>query len=244
MKSVVLLSGGLDSAVSLACALQESTVKLCLTMDYGQRAAAREIGAAAALAAYYNLEHKIIELPFLKQITSTALVNEEQAIPAPGLADLDDPFAAGESAAAVWVPNRNGLFINIAACFAEALDCNLIVAGFNREEAKTFPDNSIPFVEGINKALAHSTRNRVRVLSYTQRLDKADIVRLGQKLGVPWQFIWSCYYGGKTMCGECESCRRFFRAMGAANQSLVVGNKKSEKQTVNHRPETSGRRRT
>jgi len=216
VKSIVLLSGGLDSAVNLAYARRESVVRLCLTMDYGQRAAAKEIGAAAALAAYYNLEHRIIELPFLKQITATALVNEERAIPRPGPADLDDPAAAGETAAAVWVPNRNGLFVNIAACFAEALDCALIIAGFNREEAKTFPDNSISFVEGVNAALAYSTGNRVRVLSYTQRLDKADIVRLGERLGVPWQFVWSCYSGGKTMCGECESCRRFFRALEAA----------------------------
>ncbi len=222
MKSIVLLSGGLDSAVNLAYARQESAVRLCLTMDYGQRAAAKEIGAAAALAAYYNLEHKIIELPFLKQITPTALVDEERAVPRPGPADLDDPVAAADTAAAVWVPNRNGLFINIAACYAEVLDCALIVTGFNREEAQTFPDNSISFVENINEALACSTRNRVKVISYTQRLDKTDIVRLGQRLGVPWQFVWSCYYGGKTMCGECESCRRFFRAIAAAGRQAAA----------------------
>lgn len=216
MKSIVLLSGGLDSAVALAYARQESAVALCLTMDYGQRAAAREIGAAAALAAYYNVPHQIIELPFLKQVTATALVNREQDVPAPDDAALDDPVAAARTAAAVWVPNRNGLFINIAACYAEALGGALIITGFNREEARTFPDNSILFVERINAALASATRNRVRVVSYTQRLDKVEIVRLGQRLKIPWQFIWSCYYGGQTMCGKCESCRRFFRAKAAA----------------------------
>ncbi len=215
-KSVVLLSGGLDSAVSLAYALQESRVELCLTIDYGQRAAAREIGAAAALAAYYNLSHRVIELPFLKEITSTALVNRGKTIPARGKEALDDPEAAFESASAVWVPNRNGLFINIAACFAEALGCALVVTGFNKEEAQTFPDNSVSFVERANEALAYSTKNCVRVVSYTQRLDKVDIVRLGKRLNVPWQFIWSCYYGEEKMCRECESCRRFFRAMEAA----------------------------
>lgn len=220
MKSIILLSGGLDSAVSLVYAQQESTVELCLTMDYGQRAAAKEIGAAAALAAYYNLAHKVIELPFFKQIASGALVNREQVIPTPIEEELDDPVAAEESAAAVWVPNRNGLLINIAACFAEALGCVLIVTGFNKEEARTFPDNSLPFVEKMNETLAYSTRGHVRVISYTQRLDKVDIVRLGQRLKIPWQFIWSCYYGGKTMCGRCESCRRFQRAMKAANTSL------------------------
>jgi len=213
MKCTVLLSGGLDSSVSLAYALRENTVELCLTMDYGQRAAKREIEAAAALAAYYKLKHKVIELPFLQQITSTALVNPASKIPDLSKKILDDRIVTGESAMAVWVPNRNGLFINIAACFAEMLNCELIITGFNREEAKTFPDNSFPFVESINEALAYSTINKVKVLSYTQRLDKAGIVRLGQRLRIPWQLVWSCYYGGETICGKCESCRRFLRAM-------------------------------
>lgn len=216
MRSVVLLSGGLDSAVSLAHALREGRVKICLTMDYGQRAAAREINAAAALADYYELEHRVVELPFLREITSTALVNRSAIVPEPANETLDDLVPAQASAAAVWVPNRNGLFINVAASFAETLDCELVVTGFNKEEALTFPDNSTAFVDRVNEALAYSTRNRVRVVSYTQRLNKADIVRLGQQLKVPWRLLWSCYYGGRTMCGNCESCRRFFRAMEAA----------------------------
>lgn len=212
MRCVVLLSGGLDSAVSLAYALREGTVELCLTMDYGQRAAARELEAAAGLAAYYGVPHRIVELPFLKEITSSSLVNRERPLPALRKKDLEDPVFTEESAAAVWVPNRNGLFVNIAACFAEALECGLVVAGFNSEEAQTFPDNSVSFVESVNGALAFSTKRRVRVVSYTQRLTKTDIVRLGQRLGVPWRLLWSCYSGGKTMCGKCESCLRFFRA--------------------------------
>ena len=216
MRSVVLLSGGLDSAVSLAHALREGTVKLCLTMDYGQRAATREISAAAALADYYDIEHRVVELPFLREVTSTALVNRSTVVPEPVDEILDDPVHAKASAAAVWVPNRNGLFINIAASFAEALDCELVVTGFNREEALSFPDNSAAFVSKVNDALAYSTANQVRVISYTQRLNKVDIVRLGQRLKVPWRLLWSCYYGGRSMCGKCESCRRFFRALEAA----------------------------
>lgn len=213
MKCIVLLSGGLDSSVSLAYALRENKVELCLTMDYGQRAAKKEIGASAALADYYKLNHKVIELPFLQQITITALVNSTRDIPDLTGKALDDRTSAEESALAVWVPNRNGLFINIAACFAETLACELIIAGFNKEEAKTFPDNSFPFVKSMNEALTHSTKNKVKVLSYTQRLDKAGIVRLGQRLQIPWQFIWSCYFGGEAACGKCESCQRFQRAM-------------------------------
>ncbi|MCS5695867.1 7-cyano-7-deazaguanine synthase QueC [Desulfofundulus thermocisternus] len=215
MKSVVLLSGGLDSTVSMAQALIEGEVQLCLTIDYGQRAAAKEIAAAQALAAHYNLAHRVISLPFLADVTTTSLVNRKVIIPEPE-GELDNPQQARTRAKAVWVPNRNALFINIAACFAEALGCEQVVTGFNREEAAAFPDNSIDFIEAINLSLSYSTANKIRVVSYTARLNKTEIVRLGQRLKIPWHLLWSCYYGGETMCGRCESCRRFMRAMSAA----------------------------
>ncbi len=216
MKSVVLLSGGLDSAVSFACALQETEVILSLTFDYGQRAAAKEQQAAAALSSHYNIGHRTLEVPFLKEITNTALVSEQAELPLLSTAELDDYSLSSASAASVWVPNRNGLFINIAACFAEALQCDLIVTGFNREEAATFPDNSAEFVKAANSSLSYSTINKVRVVSYTQRLDKVEIIQLGLKLVLPFKYIWSCYRGESKACGRCESCLRFARAAKAA----------------------------
>ncbi len=209
IKSIVLLSGGLDSAVSLAYALKETDVFLCITFDYGQRAAKRENLAAAALAGHYKLRHKIIELPFLKEITGSALVAHDKELPEPGKVGLTDLNLSREAAASVWVPNRNGLFINIAAAFAEAFQCDQVITGFNCEEAVTFPDNSLEFVNATTSALSYSTLNKVKVISYTQRLDKVDIIKLGMKLGVPFQYIWSCYRGGDKMCGRCESCLRF-----------------------------------
>lgn len=221
LKSVVLLSGGLDSTVSLAQAMQESKVELCLTMDYGQRAAPREIKAAKEICLYYRTPHQVIELPFLKQITHTALINREAKVPEPAEESLNDLTVTRSTATAVWVPNRNGLFINLAACFAESLGCNLIVTGFNREEAATFPDNSEDFVHAVNQALNFTLNSRkVKVVSYTQRLDKVEIVYLGQRLGIPWGLLWSCYFGGQAACGQCESCLRYRRACKLANFSL------------------------
>ncbi|MCG9967637.1 7-cyano-7-deazaguanine synthase QueC [Pelotomaculum terephthalicicum JT] len=216
MKGIVLLSGGLDSAVSLACALRESDIVLCLTFDYGQRASQNEIKAAASLAGHYRLRHQVVEVPFLRDITGTALVKSDLELPEPEITALDEKTAAGASAAQVWVPNRNGLFINIAAAFAESNDAQLVVTGFNSEEAATFPDNSAGFVRAINDSLYYSTLNHVGVVSYTQRLDKADILKLGIKMSVPFQHIWSCYRGGEKMCGRCESCLRLKRAADLA----------------------------
>ncbi|BAF59583.1 MAG: 7-cyano-7-deazaguanine synthase QueC [Pelotomaculum sp.] len=220
MRSIVLLSGGLDSAVSLACSLQGGEVCLCLTFDYGQKAAEREKKAAAALAAHYKLRHRVIELPFLKEITSTALVSETSELPAAEEEELDENEASRSSAALVWVPNRNGVFINIAAAFAEAYRCDLVVTGFNREEAASFPDNSPEFVVAANASLSYSTLNKVRVASYTQGLNKTEIVKLGMNMGVPFDLIWSCYGGAEKMCRRCESCLRFIRAAKTAGLQL------------------------
>lgn len=217
MKGVVLLSGGLDSAVCLAHGVRDGTVILCLTFDYGQQAAQREVEAAAALSRHYGVPHCTISLPFLAQVTSTALGTGAD-LPEPEVTALDDPGQAASTALRVWVPNRNGVFINVAAAFAEHLGADAVVAGFNREEAAAFPDNSAGFVAAATAALGYSTLNRVRVVSYTQHLDKTEIVRLGKRLRVPFELMWSCYRGGAEICGRCESCLRFLRALAAGEE--------------------------
>jgi 7-cyano-7-deazaguanine synthase len=106
----------------------------------------------------------------------------------------------------VWIPNRNGVFINIAAAYAERNSCDTIVTGFNREEAEEFPDNSIEYVERVNRALAMSTRNGVRVESFTIDLDKRAILRWGSVRAALDRV--ECYRSGERMCGRCASCRR------------------------------------
>lgn len=220
-QSIVLLSGGLDSAVSLATAKERTEVKLALTFDYGQRAAGQEIKAARNLCRFYKVTHRIIELPWLAEVTTTSLVDRGRDVPFP---DLDRDDQAG-LARAVWVPNRNGVFINIAASLAEALNYDLIVAGFNAEEAATFPDNSVPFLEAVNLSLTYSTLSYPKVVSYTSRLDKPGIVSLGKELGAPLDKIWSCYLGEELMCGRCESCRRCIRAFKKAGHWDLIGEK-------------------
>ncbi|MHB8172141.1 MAG: 7-cyano-7-deazaguanine synthase QueC [Thermincolia bacterium] len=214
MRSIVLLSGGLDSAVCLARGVKETEVVLGLTFDYGQRASVQEIRAASSLATHYGIEHRVIQLPFLAEITKTSLVNPEEDVPKLSREQLDDREGTTLfTAAKVWVPNRNGLFINIAACFGESLNCRLIITGYNREEASTFPDNSPEFIQAVNQALNYSTQNKAKVLSYTQDLDKIEIARLGQQLNLPFHLVWSCYHGDAEMCGTCESCQRLARAL-------------------------------
>jgi len=211
-RSVVLLSAGLDSAVNLQRAAHDTAITLALTFDYGQLAAEREIAAARAMCRRLRVRHRVIRLPWLRGISRAAITRDERAIPQPRPGDLDSAVAQ-QTARAVWVPNRNGVFVSIAAAFAEVLDCDLIVAGFNAEEGATFPDNSPQFVRAANRALRLSTQRHPRLTSYTQELDKAGIVRLGRAMGAPLDLVWSCYRGGEEHCWRCESCLRLKRAL-------------------------------
>ena len=215
-RSVVLLSGGLDSAANLAlCRLHDEPV-LALTADYGQRAARREIDAARALAQEYGVEHKVIDLQWLGALGGSSLTDPSQAMPEIAARDLDNTAVAEQTARGVWVPNRNGVLINVAAAFAERTGCSQVVVGFNREEAQTFPDNSGDFMLRATSALELSTRNGVEVRCYTMRMDKREIVAELRAKAPSFRFglVWSCYEGAAERCGVCESCRRFARAVG------------------------------
>lgn len=222
MRSIVLLSGGLDSTVAMVAALQNSSIELALTFDYGQRAAKREAVAAAAIARYYGLKHRIMAVDFLKEITTTSLVDQAANVPILTLDSLDNEKITRDTANKVWVPNRNGLFINMAAAFAEATGCSQVITGFNAEEGKTFPDNTPEYMAAASLALSYSTQNSVKVCSPTVNLTKAAIITLGNQLAVPFHLLWSCYHGAQLMCGQCESCLRLKRALQQAGLAATV----------------------
>ena len=218
MRAISLLSGGLDSVVATTAVAREGTVELALTFDYGQRAAPAEVRAAQAVCRALAIPHRAIELPWLAEVTGTALVDRSAPLPELAADELDDAGKTHASAAAVWVPNRNGVFVNVAAAFAESLGCEAVVCGFNAEEGRTFPDNTPEFAAAATEALAFSTMNHVRVVSPTQDLTKAEIVALGRRLGAPLAHVWSCYEPGPEPCGRCESCLRSQRAMAEAGR--------------------------
>lgn len=202
VKSIALVSGGLDSLVSLARAVAERDVRAVMFFDYGQRARASERVSAMSAADYYGLSFLDADLRWLESLAPVGM-RASRAGDADALATLDE----------VWIPNRNGVFVNTAAAYAESYGCQTVVTGFNREEAQEFPDNSRAYVDRANAALALSTRNGVRVESFTLDLDKRAIVRLGLELKAPLSIVWSCYRSGPKMCGRCASCARLRGAL-------------------------------
>ena len=204
-RAVALMSGGIDSIVSLAAAVAVCDVRLALFFDYGQPAVERERQAVLGAVNYYSIPFREISLPWLGELMPTELREAHLNGSTSGT-----PLNRLES---VWIPNRNGILTNCAAAFAEAYRYHYVVTGFNSEEAEEFPDNRREFVARLNRGLILSTRNGVRVVSFTQNLLKAEIIHLGMKLSAPLSIAWSCYEGGARMCGTCSSCLKLKNAI-------------------------------
>lgn len=224
--AVIVLSGGLDSTVAAYMAAETARIDLAITFDYGQKARRRELAAGYAVAQRLGAVHRTVELPFFRAISTGALLEQGLKLPEPKTADLDDVEGARASAKAVWVPNRNGIMIAVAAAWAEKIGAAYIVLGFNAEEAATFPDNSQAFIDRQNAALEYSTANGVKILAPTAAMTKIQIVAWARDHQVPLELVWSCYDGDDLPCGRCESCRRFDRAVDAVGIRALVHEKR------------------
>ena len=213
-KGIILLSGGLDSLVSLGVGIEKYGISLALTFDYGQKAVEQEISTSKNICDYYKIEHKVIKLDWLKEVTHTALVSNED-LPE----GIDNPE---QSAKSVWVPNRNGLFLNIAGSFADGNDYDYIIIGANKEEGQTFPDNTQEFIDKINAEFEYSTQKHPKVVAPLINSDKNDIVKLALEHKIPLEFVRSCYASGKKHCGKCESCTRLKNALIANGDTHYI----------------------
>lgn len=216
--AIILLSGGLDSVVSLAVLKNKYSKILALTFNYGQKSFIQEKRASEKIANYYSLEHRIIDLDWLSGISSSAL-NTPEEVPNVLKSDLDN---LSDFSNTVWVPNRNGLFINIAACYADSYNYDTIIIGANKEESATFKDNSTEFISAINLSLLNSTCSKVQVDAPLINMSKQEIVRLGIELDIPFEYVFSCYNGNNNHCGKCESCQRLTRALEQNNRIDII----------------------
>jgi 7-cyano-7-deazaguanine synthase len=215
-KAVVLLSSGLDSSVNLFEAVKAHAVVMALTFNYGQKAGPAEIRSAGRLSDFVKVPHKVIELPFFRDFNRSSLIVKAEKVPTGDAVKINDMKTSQETAKSVWVPNRNGILLNIAAGFAEALGAEYVIPGFNLEEAQTFPDNTEDYMGALSNSFSYSTANKVKVKCFTSSMNKTEIVKKGQELGLPFEMIWPCYFTGDKWCGQCESCQRSKNAMKKA----------------------------
>lgn len=221
--AILLLSGGLDSVVSLALVRNEYNNILALTFDYGQKSFEKEKKSSSEIAKYYKIKHQIIKLDWLKDISKSSL-NTNTDIPNLDITELDNRCLTEKTAQSVWVPNRNGLFINISACYAEALGYNTIIIGANKEEAATFKDNSLNFINAVNTSIKNSTNVEIKVAAPLINKTKQEIVKCAIEYKIPFNLINSCYNKVEGHCGKCESCLRLKRALEQNNRTDIIKN--------------------
>lgn len=213
---VVLFSGGLDSTTALAWALGRYDDVRALTFDYGQRHRV-EIGLARKAARRLGVPHAVLKVD-LRPIGGSALT--DPGIPLPRSSRPAVSRRSGPPA--TYVPFRNGIFLALAAAWAETRGIRDLVCGFHVADSPDYPDTTGEFVKAMEKAVQTGTKAafggpKVRIAAPLLGLDKPDIIRLGLRLGADYSRSVSCYSGAERPCGTCSSCRfraRAWKAVG------------------------------
>lgn len=219
-KAVVILSGGLDSTTCMGIAAKAGYELLPLTFDYGQRHRL-ELENARRVAEHYGVSdrHKVISLGFLKDFGGSALTDESIDVP-----DMTKEDSNQESIPVTYVPGRNLLFLSIATSYAEAKGAEAIYIGVNALDYSGYPDCRPEFIRKVEEVVALATKvgvegKPIRIETPLVEWTKADIIREGTRLGVPYQLTTSCYNGKQDACGVCDSCR--LRLKGFAEAGLT-----------------------
>lgn len=206
MRAIVLLSGGLDSAVALYWARAQGWVSHPIEFEYHERPE-KERRACRELCERLTITDKIIvPVPFLRETAD---------IPAEELRN-----SALARAPQGYIPLRNLIFYALSGYHAEVLGARYVVGGHNRADCERFPDAGKRFWDQLNRILtiaiwSHREIGTRIVLPFID-MDKVEVVRLGRQLGVPFELTWSCYFDAEHPCGACESCRERDAAFAAA----------------------------
>lgn len=198
MKALVVLSGGMDSAVALAKTACFNTQVEAVHFQYGSKHNGRELPAARSLARYYNTKLTVIRLPFVGNLFKSDLLNSGGEIPEGHYEDL--------SMKRTVVPFRNGIMLSIAAGLAESVGAKTVVLGNHAGDHAIYPDCRNDFVSAMSKAIGLGTYAQIKLKCPFVSMSKADIAKLGDEYLVPFDLTWSCYKGGKKHCGKCGTC--------------------------------------
>ncbi len=207
-KAIVLLSGGLDSTVSLYYALSKGYDAHCLTFDYGQRHK-KEIKLAQKIAEKAKCNWQLVKI--ILPWKGSSLLDKKQKIPKKRKIDKEIP--------STYVPARNIIFLSFAASYAESIKAQSVFIGANEIDYSGYPDCRQEFLDAFAVALKKGTKAgtkgmKIVITAPLVKKNKKQIVQLAIKLCVPLELTWSCYSGGKKPCGVCDSC--VLRAQGFA----------------------------
>ncbi|MBL7081454.1 MAG: 7-cyano-7-deazaguanine synthase QueC [Candidatus Omnitrophica bacterium] len=216
-KAIILLSGGLDSAVTLYWAKSKGYKCYCLLFDYGQRHK-KEIECAKILAKKAKSLSRIlkISLPW----KGSSLLDKKINIPI----SVKVPRCQGVKAIpSTYIPGRNIIFLSFALSFAEAIRARDIFIGVHSQDYSNYPDCREEFYRAFRRVISAGTKTgvekqEIKIKTPLIQKTKAQIIRLGAQLDVPFRLTWSCYQGGRHPCERCDSCQ--YRAKGFAEAGI------------------------
>ncbi len=222
MKALVLISGGVDSTTCLALAVKEygNENVIGLSIFYGQRHK-KEIEAANAVCDYYKVEHITLDLSTMFQFSDCSLLeHSDEEIPEEAYSE--QLKKTDGKPVSTYVPFRNGLFLSSASAIALSKGCSKIYYGAHSDDAagNAYPDCSKEFNDAMNTAIFEGSGKQLEIVAPFIGLNKAGVVGMGIKLGVPYELTWSCYEGHDKACGKCGTCidrKKAFEENGAVD---------------------------
>ena len=209
MRALVLVSGGIDSTTCLGMAVKEYGKEnvTALSMTYGQKHT-KEIQAADKVTDYYGVEHISMNLEKIFAYSDCSLLaHSKEEIPHESYAKQLEKTDG--SPVSTYVPFRNGLFLSAAASIAISKKCSVIYYGVHADDAagNAYPDCSSAFHNAMKESIYLGSGNAVTIEAPFVNWTKAEVVKKGLELGVPYEYTWSCYEGGEKPCGICGTCR-------------------------------------
>lgn len=204
--SVIVVSGGMDSITLLYDKKEE--IALAVTFDYGSKHNAREIAWAKVHCGRLGIRHIVIKLDFMQKYFTSSLLEGGDEIPEGHYAD--------ENMKSTVVPFRNGIMLSVAAGIAESNGLKKILIANHGGDHTIYPDCRPEFIGAMDRAIANGTYEDVRIDAAYTNITKADIAKIGKRLGIDYSETWSCYKGGERHCGKCGTCIERKEAMALA----------------------------
>lgn len=218
--AVVLVSGGMDSALTAGIAAQKHRLYF-LHVNYGQKTQPRELKAFNDIAEYYKVKHKlVVDISHLKDIGGSSLTDKKMNISKADLRSRKIPSS--------YVPFRNANILSIAVSWAEVIKAEKIFIGAVEEDSSGYPDCRKEFFDAYNKMILKGTKPdfKIKVETPIISFSKKEIVLSSVKLKAPLHLTWSCYKENKTACGVCDSCALRLRGFQKAGLRDPVRYKK------------------
>lgn len=204
--SVIVVSGGMDSITLLYDKKEE--IALAVTFDYGSKHNAREIAWAKVHCGRLGIRHIVIKLDFMQKYFTSSLLEGGDEIPEGHYAD--------ENMKSTVVPFRNGIMLSVAAGIAESNGLKKILIANHGGDHTIYPDCRPEFIGAMDRAIANGTYEDVRIDAPYTNITKADIAKIGKRIGIDYSETWSCYKGGERHCGKCGTCIERKEAMALA----------------------------